>query len=490
MQIAAAGDRALLITLRGSSSARLRAAADLARRIPGVVAAIVGHESIYVIGTNDADALRTAVEQARESDAGQGTWHRITVSFHDDYALDLPEFLTHVGVTRDDFLTRVSSIRLSVRYLGFRAGFAYLDGWPAQWAMPRRSTSRNRVPGGSFAIAGAMAGFYPVDSPGGWNILGRTTAPLWDPTREPPNLFAPGDEVEIDAANVILSEAKDPLRKHEGDPSPSPRLGMTAIADVVTPGQLTTIVGAPDWTRLEHGLPPGGPFDEEAAAIANAAVGNPPDAPLLECVLVGPKLRTQRRAAFCDANLDVRETLDVGRIHGMRGYLAIEGGVDEMRLRYAEAPTVVKKGDVLCSAAALGLCSAAALGGVSDRRGRRSHIDRRGRRSYIDRLTIRIMRGPHDAPPLPEEWEVTPQMNRVGIRLRPLRPIDVKLPADLPSCGAQFGTLQWHADGTLMALGPDHPVTGGYLQPATVISSERWKLAQLAPGDRVTLVAV
>jgi urea carboxylase len=100
------------------------------------------------------------------------------------------------------------------------------------------------------------------------------------------------------------------------------------------------------------------------------------------------------------------------------------------------------------------------------------------------------MRGPHDAPPLPEEWEVTPQLNRVGIRLRPLRGFDMKLPADLPSLGAQFGTLQWHADGTLMALGPDHPVTGGYLQPATVISSERWKLAQLAPGDRVRLVAV
>ena len=106
------------------------------------------------------------------------------------------------------------------------------------------------------------------------------------------------------------------------------------------------------------------------------------------------------------------------------------------------------------------------------------------------RTTIRIMRGPHGAPPLPEEWEVTPQMNRVGIRLRPLRPIEVKLPADLPSLGAQFGTLQWHADGTLMALGPDHPVTGGYLQPATVISTERWKLAQLAPGDRVRFVAV
>ena len=72
----------------------------------------------------------------------------------------------------------------------------------------------------------------------------------------------------------------------------------------------------------------------------------------------------------------------------------------------------------------------------------------------------------------------------------PIAPIDFKPPADLPSCGAQFGTIQWHADGSIVALGPDHPVTGGYLQPATVLSTELWKLAQLAPGDRVKLIAV
>src|SRR5581483_7232137 len=135
----------------------------------------------------------------------------------------------------------------------------------------------------------------------------------------------------------------------------------------------------------------------------------------------------------------------------------IEGGIDEARLRYAEGPTVLKKGDVLPG------------GGqptrLSGQRGSAVlHAPRR------DRLTILVKRGPHDAPPLPEEWEVTPHMNRVGIRLRPLKAIDFKPPADLPSLGAQFGTLQWHADGTLMALGPDHPVTGGYLQPATVVS--------------------
>ena len=461
MHIAPAGDRALLVTLPDASAAMVRSAAESVRKIPGVVAAIIGHESVYVIGTSDASAVRQAVDSSAATNSVATKRHRIEVSFHDDYALDLPELLSTVRVSRDEFLRRIPSIRLVVRYLGFRAGFAYLEGWPSEWSMPRRSTSRNLVPGGSFAIAASMAGFYPVDSPGGWNILGRTAVSLWDPHRDPPNLFAPGDEISIDVVQALLSLQTPRTQTNPGE----------VIADVISAGQLTTIVRAPDWKRLEYGEAPGGPFDEEAAAIANAAVGNSPDAPLLECVLVGPKLRMRKkcRVAFCDRDLSVRtfesEEVDVGRIRGMRGYLAIEGGVE---------------GDSKKGSSLTGPLCVSVVKGFHHRDTERSG----------ERKAIRIMRGPHDAPPLPVEWEVTPQMNRVGIRLKPVETIDVKLPTELLSCGAQFGTLQWHADGTLVALGPDHPVTGGYLQPATVISSERWKLAQLAPGDRIRLVAV
>ena len=106
-----------------------------------------------------------------------------------------------------------------------------------------------------------------------------------------------------------------------------------------------------------------------------------------------------------------------------------------------------------------------------------------------DRHVIRAIAGPHDIGIRELECEVTPQLDRVGIRLRPLLRIDAEVPADLPSCGMQFGTVQLHPDGSIVAMGPDHPVTGGYLQPMTVISSERWKLAQLMPGERVKFVA-
>lgn len=98
------------------------------------------------------------------------------------------------------------------------------------------------------------------------------------------------------------------------------------------------------------------------------------------------------------------------------------------------------------------------------------------------------MNGPHDRHLTRVECEVTPQLDRVGIRLRPLHPLQIPIPADLKSIGMQCGTVQLHPDGSLVAMGPDHPVTGGYLQPLTVLSAERWKLAQLVPGERITFV--
>jgi KipI family sensor histidine kinase inhibitor len=458
MQISNAGDRALLITLPDASAARLRAAA---KQLPEVT--IIGQESLLVIcdGVPDRERIVRAIESATEESSSPPRVHHIDVVFD---GIDLGDLLARVP--REEFLARVRDVRLSVRYLGFRAGFAYCEGWPREWQLPRRPTSRNRVEAGSFAIAGAMAGFYPVDSPGGWNILGRTNAVLWDPEREPPNWFAPGDEIELVSGGQTLLSVL-PRTETRTDKSVCPPL-----CDVLSPGQLTTIVGARDWQRAYAGVSPGGPFDEHAAALANRAVGNEDDAPLLECVLVGPtlKMRERRRVAWCDPVGTVRELsgdeISIARFHGgLRGYLAIEGGIDERRARYAESPTVLRRGDVL----------------QEGHRGARK-IENAER---TDRLTIRILRGPHDAPPLPETWDVTNQINRVGIRLQGRK--DFIPPADLPSLGMQYGTLQWHPDGSVIAMGPDHPVTGGYLQPATVIAADRWKLGQVMPGERVRL---
>ena len=351
------------------------------------------------------------------------------MSFRDDYAADLSEFLSHAKMTREDFLSRVSGLRLVVRYLGFRGGFAYLDGWPAEWAMPRRATSRP-VARGSFAIAGAVAGLYPIDTPGGWNILGRTAEVI-------ENRFAAGDVIEIEPSVAVIQE----LPRVTG-----PRIAMPGIS-----APFITRVTAANWRNLERGISVGGPFDIEAAEAANVAVGRAPGDELLEFAQIGPRVTPDSPVTlgWCDAN-GVRvqrvrrdETYDFGRIrNGLRGYLAI-----------GERP---------------------------------GHVRELNR---DDRLVIRTMRGPHDIGLAQIECEVTPSIDRIGIRLRPLQPIATKPPADLASIGMQFGSLQLHPDGSLVAMGPDHPVTGGYLQPMTVLWSERWKLAHLAPRERVRFVA-
>src|SRR5258706_1218879 len=467
-KVTPAGDRGLLADFGAVvTAAELHARAAALHEHPHVVACIVGQQSLYVVFDDepaiDFDDVPPIAFTPRT--------HVIDVDFSGP---DLDELLAHAHLTRGDFLKRAPSIRLAARSLGFRAGFAYLEGWPDEWRMPRRATSRNLVPRGSFAIAGAMAGFYPVDSPGGWNLLGRTNATLWDPHADPPNRFAPGDAIEIRPASIDRFDAPAAANVESGG---------EIVAEVVAPGQLTTIVGARDWKRAGYGVSPGGPFDVLSAALANRAAGNDDDAPLLECVLVAPRLRFRapRHAAFCDGGGNVQtftlaagEELNLGRFHGgLRGYLAIEGGIDEMRARFAEAPTVVLAGMAL-------------RGPLIFRTG-----DARVKKaSRLARNDIRIILGPHDAPTLPEEWEVTAQLNRVGIRLRPIETSSFVPSANLPSCGMQFGTLQWHPDGSLVAMGPDHPVTGGYLQPATVVSGDLWKLAQLAPGERIRLIVL
>jgi len=424
MHLAPAGDRAVLVELGDVSAVELHAFAAAARALPDVLAVVVGHSSLYVVTRLPG----YPVTRFRDLNAGQ-LGNRATGQHHMRVAFDgadLDEFLQHTHQARDAFLKRVNGMILTARYLGFRGGFAYLDGWPAEWAMSRRPTSRP-VQRGSFAIAGTVAGFYPIDTPGGWNLLGRTDAQL-------EHAIAAGDELVIEVVEHVEVAPAKPKQTLQLD-----------YADILS-APLATLAGPPDWSGIARGISPGGWFDDIAAALANRAVGNPPETPVLECAIAGPRLRFRRDCvvAWCGSVRRVRagEEITFGKVvDGLRGYLA-----------------------------------------VGEREGVVAQFDRE------DRRVIRAMRGPHDVEIGTIECEVTPSLDRVGIRLRPLAPIDIAIPADLRSCGMQCGTVQLHPDGSLVAMGPDHPITGGYLQPMTVLSDERWKLAQLSPGERVRFV--
>ncbi|HSP35245.1 MAG TPA: carboxyltransferase domain-containing protein [Thermoanaerobaculia bacterium] len=404
VDITPAGDHAVLVQLDPAiSAAELHARAAAMRAENGVLACIVGHSSLYVVFERGGQAPRLSGQAG--APVLHFTFHRIPVAFDGP---DLDEFLGHTKQTRDPFLKRVAGLRLVVRYLGFRGGFAYLDGWPAEWAMPRRPTSRP-VKRGAFAIAGAVAGFYPLDSPGGWNVLGHTDEDV-------AYRFAPGDEIAI--VEGVVPASGQPEGRRDG--------GTTRFS-----APFMTNIEPANWSNLEHGKPVGGPFDPD---LASALAGE-----IYEFAQIGPKIASGNYIwADLNGTRRIEAPAEIGRItNGFRGYLATEQTED------------------------------------------------RGPRNE-DRLTIGVQAGPHDIGIRELECTVTPQLDRIGTRLTPARRLHA--PADMPSVGMQFGTLQLHSDGSIVAMGPEHPVTGGYLQPMTVLWNERWKLAHLAPGERVRFV--
>lgn len=101
------------------------------------------------------------------------------------------------GMTVDEVIRIHTSREYPVFMMGFTPGFPYLGGMNPAIATPRLSTPRSRVPAGSVGIAGEQTGVYPVDSPGGWRIIGYTKEKLFDPDRQPPFLLSPGDFVRF-----------------------------------------------------------------------------------------------------------------------------------------------------------------------------------------------------------------------------------------------------------------------------------------------------
>jgi len=121
----------------------------------------------------------------------------IPVAYGGDYGPDLEEVAALTGHPPDEVVAIHSSAEYLVYFLGFSPGFPYRGGMPESIAAPRLETPRRRVPAGSVAIGGLQTGVYPIASPGGWRIIGRTAMRLFDPQADPPVLLRMGDHVRF-----------------------------------------------------------------------------------------------------------------------------------------------------------------------------------------------------------------------------------------------------------------------------------------------------
>lgn len=126
---------------------------------------------------------------------------RIPTTYSPTYGPDLERVAEHTGLTPDEVIRLFSSRVYPVYFLGFICSLAYLGGVPEGLHVPRLSTPRSLVPGGSVGFAAAQANILPVDSPSGFNYIGRTFVAVYDPNQFPPTLIRPGDYIQCPAVS-------------------------------------------------------------------------------------------------------------------------------------------------------------------------------------------------------------------------------------------------------------------------------------------------
>jgi KipI family sensor histidine kinase inhibitor len=208
MRVAAASDRSLLLVFGEEISAEAHRnvlrLAPLLQSARGVVNVHPAYASILVdfdpLAVGHRDLERAAAELAARAAAAPVPEPRtveIPVCYGGEFGPDLEEVAALHGRAPEEVVAIHSGAEYLVYFLGFSPGFPYLGGMPESIAAPRLATPRRRVPAGSVAIGGRQTGIYPVASPGGWRIIGRTPLRLFQPDRDPPVLLRMGDHVKF-----------------------------------------------------------------------------------------------------------------------------------------------------------------------------------------------------------------------------------------------------------------------------------------------------
>ena len=203
------GESALLVDFRSHYSktlslAILDAAGRLAKKdLPGLRECVPALSSLTVFyDPLELSRQRLAAEvetlfAASRTIGGHGRTFEIPVLYGGEDGPDLDDVAAKAGIAPEEAARLHASQLYHVYMLGFLPGFAYLGSVPAPLRLPRRATPRSRVPAGSVAIASDLTAVYPLESPGGWHLIGSTPVVLWDMARQEEPLLKPGDRVRF-----------------------------------------------------------------------------------------------------------------------------------------------------------------------------------------------------------------------------------------------------------------------------------------------------
>lgn len=484
------------------SRLRTIAVATRAANIPGVVDVIPSPDRVTVVYDPLAgESVEGLIAMLRERLANPATEPPrpagsldIPVRYGGEDGPDLDAVCRHHGIDRAAVIRLHSDTDYLVTAIGFVPGFPYLAGLSEQLATPRLATPRTCIPAGSVGIGGSQTGVYPFATPGGWQLIGRTSLRLFDPAATQPALLAMGDRVRFrEVADLPEISAGPPAATEQRRP---PQL------TILEPGLLTTVqdLGRPRYRS--SGVPSGGAADSMSARLANLVVGNPETAAVLEFTLVGPRIRFETPSVVALAGslfsgypplrplvMQGGDVLALGHAEaGCRGYLAVAGGI--------EVPPVLGSRCTYLPANFGGFSGRPLQPGDRLAAGKPAHLPR-GRHWSLapDLLPLPPRAGSCCIRFIPaadqptgaaafssRSFRVTARSDRMGLRLSgSLSPCQ----SDGISRAVLPGAIQLPPDGNPILLLADAQTIGGYAVLGQVITADLPLAGQLRPGSTV-----
>ncbi len=459
---------------------------------PALTDVIPGYSTLYLEydSTITETELRAWLEPFHDAAPAQGQQLTVPVFYGGP---DLAEVAGRTGLSVAEVIARHSAPEYYVYALGFTPGLAFMGDLEPALRLPRRDVPRAQVPAQSVAIANGQTTVYPVASPGGWHLLGRTAKPVYNPSAENPFLFGAGDRVKFQPVTEAISEAEA-----EGGLELLPQSPHTPLLRVAQPGLLDLIVDRGRFLAGHLGFARSGPLDAVAAGRANRLVGNGAGEALLELNLRGGIYEVLRNGVLAftgggmqaqlngegvrlDSSFAVRRGDRLSFVPGQtgsRGYLALAGGL-ESRLFWGSASVDLRGriGQALREGEVLGTT--------------RTHTVRAGRTfspyGFYGKFygALRLGPGPQASAEafeaLSRQRFTVGRADRMGVQL-----LGGSVPGgEVLSEAVPLGSIQVPPGGTPLLLLNDRGTLGGYAKPAVLHPADLARAAQLRPGQTV-----
>lgn len=417
----------------------------------------------------------------------------VPVCFDVEFAVDLPLIAQEKGLSETEIIDVFLSRTYMIYMMGFLPGFAYMGEVPPSIATGRKAMPRSMVEAGSVGIAGKQTGIYPINSPGGWQIIGRTPLKVFDINRKDAILFKSGDNIQFYAIS------KEEYFKTKQQIVKEPETFSSPDIIILKGGVYTTIQDTGRHGYRALGVPVGGAMDVLSHHEANAIVGNNMHDATLECTMGGLVLAFKMKTYFSlsgsgKAFLNGTEVAyyvphkvkeeDVLEVKyygiGFRTYIAVKGGFAGKKIM--DSRSAIPKigiGELLTKNQTL------EIGKPNNR-----PLKSLPKRAFDNAKSIRIFAGneidwlTENAKQylLSNSYKISNNSDRMGYHLES-EPLELKQKKEMLSTAVCPGTVQLTPNGQLIILMNDCQTTGGYPRVGQVAEVDLPVLAQMKSGD-------